>query len=235
MRANARFASRDVPGGCMVTGLLTPVLLVLLCITFVGIAAVPFVVAALFFTSLFGKAVALAWLGHRAVGARGAERLGHPPSPCSWAGPSCWSCTWFRCSVRRLQVAGIVRRGRGGLHVGAARARTARSPRGSSESRRIPEYCGTPNWRGIAKSRNRAESGGRTQSRGAPGRSSRPWRRSSRPRRRSSRPRRRGSRPRRRGSRPGVAAPVISAAGLPRAGFWIRMVALMLDALLVGS
>ena len=62
----------------LVTGLLTPVLLVLLCITVVGIAAVPFVVAALFFTSLFGKAVALAWLGHRAVGARGAERLGHP-------------------------------------------------------------------------------------------------------------------------------------------------------------
>jgi uncharacterized RDD family membrane protein YckC len=31
-----------------------------------------------------------------------------------------------------------------------------------------------------------------------------------------------------------AAAPVISAAGLPRAGFWIRMVALLLDALLVG-
>jgi uncharacterized RDD family membrane protein YckC len=32
----------------------------------------------------------------------------------------------------------------------------------------------------------------------------------------------------------GSAAPVISAAGLPRAGFWIRMAALLLDALLVG-
>jgi uncharacterized RDD family membrane protein YckC len=33
---------------------------------------------------------------------------------------------------------------------------------------------------------------------------------------------------------PGGAAPVISAAGLPRAGFWIRMAALLLDTLLVG-
>jgi uncharacterized RDD family membrane protein YckC len=33
---------------------------------------------------------------------------------------------------------------------------------------------------------------------------------------------------------PGAAAPVVSAAGLPRAGFWIRMGALLLDTLLVG-
>ena len=62
----------------LITVLLTPVLVVLLCITFVGIAAVPFVAAGLFCVSLFGKTVMLAWLGHRAVGARGAERFGHP-------------------------------------------------------------------------------------------------------------------------------------------------------------
>ena len=50
--------------------LLTPVLLVLLCVTLIGIAAVPFVVAALFCMSLFGKAVMLAWLGGRISGRR---------------------------------------------------------------------------------------------------------------------------------------------------------------------
>jgi uncharacterized RDD family membrane protein YckC len=50
--------------------LLTPVLLVLLCVTVIGIAAVPFVVGALFCMSLFGKAVVLAWLGGRVSGRR---------------------------------------------------------------------------------------------------------------------------------------------------------------------
>jgi len=63
--------------------LLTPVLLILLCVTVIGIAAVPFVVAALFCMSLFGKAVMLAWIGGRITGRRaGAAGLpargGHP-------------------------------------------------------------------------------------------------------------------------------------------------------------
>ncbi len=57
--------------------LLTPVLIVLLCITLIGIAAVPFVVAALFCASLFGKAVMLAWLGGRVTGRRPGA-AGHP-------------------------------------------------------------------------------------------------------------------------------------------------------------
>src|SRR3984885_12642592 len=50
--------------------LFTPVLLILLCVTIIGIAAVPFVVGALFCMSLFGKAVMLAWLGGRVSGRR---------------------------------------------------------------------------------------------------------------------------------------------------------------------
>ncbi len=57
--------------------LLTPVLLLLLCITLIGIAAVPFVVGALFCMSLFGKAVILAWLGGRISGRR-LGTAGHP-------------------------------------------------------------------------------------------------------------------------------------------------------------
>jgi uncharacterized RDD family membrane protein YckC len=57
--------------------LLTPVLLVLLCVTVIGIAAVPFVVGGLFCMSLFGKAVMLAWLGGRISGRRPGP-AGHP-------------------------------------------------------------------------------------------------------------------------------------------------------------
>ncbi len=57
--------------------LLTPVLLILLCVTVIGIAAVPFVVGALFCMSLFGKAVVLAWLGGRISGRRPGP-AGHP-------------------------------------------------------------------------------------------------------------------------------------------------------------
>jgi uncharacterized RDD family membrane protein YckC len=57
--------------------LLTPVLVVLLCVTVIGIAAVPFVIGALFCISLFGKAVMLAWLGGRISG-RHPGPVGHP-------------------------------------------------------------------------------------------------------------------------------------------------------------
>jgi uncharacterized RDD family membrane protein YckC len=69
------------PGHAALAGLigilLTPVLLVLLCVTVIGIAAVPFVVGALFCMSLFGKAVMLAWLGGRVSG-RHPGPTGHP-------------------------------------------------------------------------------------------------------------------------------------------------------------
>jgi uncharacterized RDD family membrane protein YckC len=57
--------------------LFTPVLLILLCVTIIGIAAIPFVVGALFCMSLFGKAVVLAWLGGRISGRRPGA-VGHP-------------------------------------------------------------------------------------------------------------------------------------------------------------
>ncbi len=62
----------------LITMLLTPVLIVLLCATVIGIAAVPFVVAGLFCASLFGKAVILAWVGRRVIGKHHAGSLSHP-------------------------------------------------------------------------------------------------------------------------------------------------------------
>ena len=62
----------------LIAMLLTPVLIVLLCITVIGIAAVPFVLLALFCIALFGKAVMLAWVGRRVTGRHDAGPLSHP-------------------------------------------------------------------------------------------------------------------------------------------------------------
>ncbi|HXI76264.1 MAG TPA: RDD family protein, partial [Steroidobacteraceae bacterium] len=61
-----------------IAALLTPVLLVLLCITVIGIAAIPFVAFGLICVGLFGKAVMLAWLGGRIAGRSGVGAIGHP-------------------------------------------------------------------------------------------------------------------------------------------------------------
>lgn len=58
--------------------LLMPVLLILLCITVIGIAAVPFVGAAFLCGYLFGKVVMLAWLGNRVTGRPVAGPHAHP-------------------------------------------------------------------------------------------------------------------------------------------------------------
>jgi uncharacterized RDD family membrane protein YckC len=62
----------------LIAMLLTPVLVVLLCITVIGIAAVPFVLLGLFCVALFGKAVMLAWLGRRVAGRRDGGPASHP-------------------------------------------------------------------------------------------------------------------------------------------------------------
>jgi uncharacterized RDD family membrane protein YckC len=62
----------------LIAALLTPVLVVLLCVTVIGIAAVPFVVFGLFCVALFGKAVMLAWLGGRITGKHGVGQIGNP-------------------------------------------------------------------------------------------------------------------------------------------------------------
>jgi uncharacterized RDD family membrane protein YckC len=62
----------------LIAALLTPVLLVLLCITVIGIAAIPFVAFGLICVGLFGKAVMLAWLGRRVAGRPGVGAIGHP-------------------------------------------------------------------------------------------------------------------------------------------------------------
>ena len=67
------------PGYTILTALLTvllaPIVTILLVLTGVGIAIVPFLAAGLFFASIFGKVVMLAWLGRRFTKLMGVE---HP-------------------------------------------------------------------------------------------------------------------------------------------------------------
>jgi uncharacterized RDD family membrane protein YckC len=65
----------------LLAALLTPVLIVLLCITVIGIAAIPFTVIGLFCVALFGKTVILAWLGGRILSVRGAFAAGAAAHP----------------------------------------------------------------------------------------------------------------------------------------------------------
>ncbi|HMD29239.1 MAG TPA: RDD family protein [Steroidobacteraceae bacterium] len=169
--------------------LLTPVLLVLLCVTVIGIAAVPFVVAALFCASLFGKAVMLAWVGGRVAGGRTGPAA-HPALAVLIGGA-------IVLVLYCIPVLGfLVYKLLGFFGFGAvvytlvlmARARKAAngSAVGASSAPSTSIAGGEPSDPGTA----------------AP-------------------------------AAPGVASPLISAA-MPRAGFWIRMAALLLDIILVG-
>jgi uncharacterized RDD family membrane protein YckC len=182
----------------LLTVLLAPLLLVLLCITILGIAAVPFVVAGLFCAGLFGKAVILAWLGRRCLGARSAGSLGHPALAVLIGGV-------IVLALYLVPVLGfIVYKLLGLLGLGAVvytLVLSVRAWRGAKgDGRATPAPAVTPAPRAApedAATSSRAE---------APAAS------------------------------PTPAAPPASAitAALPRAGFWIRMAALLLDALLIG-
>lgn len=70
------------PGSTIIASLLTillsPVFIVLLCVTVVGVALVPFFAVGLLIATLFGKAVMLAWLGKRITKLFGDGPLSHP-------------------------------------------------------------------------------------------------------------------------------------------------------------
>jgi uncharacterized RDD family membrane protein YckC len=191
--------------------LLTPVLIVLLCITVVGIAAVPFVVIGLFCVALFGKAVILAWLGGRVLrlrelGSSAAVVRPHPAAAVLFGGLialALYLIPFFGFVVYKLL---------GFLGFGAViytailglRARQA-AKNGGAHAAATPDTtaaAATAATAGTAATAAEAALGG----------------------------------PSRADEAAGAAAPLsaVLAAQLPRAGFWIRMAALLLDVLLVG-
>jgi uncharacterized RDD family membrane protein YckC len=189
--------------------LLTPVLLILLCVTIIGIAAIPFVVGALFCMSLFGKAVVLAWLGGRISGRRPGP-AGHPAVAVLIGGA-------VALVLYVVPVVGfLVYKLLGFFGFGAVlytlvlrqRARRTIGTQASS----APTMAG-PGWTaGAATAAAAAAPGPSVVAEEASAASSQP---------------------------PYVAPPPPSSASqvtaaLPRAGFWVRMGALLLDVLLVG-
>jgi uncharacterized RDD family membrane protein YckC/cytoskeletal protein CcmA (bactofilin family) len=206
----------------LITMLLTPVLVTLLFVTVIGIAAVPFVVFALFCAGLFGKAVMLAWLGGRVTGKQGMGPTTHPAVDVLIGGA-------LVLILYLVPVLGfLVYKLLGLLGLGAVvytvilAARTHQAakeaPIGSTAP---PGLAGAPSMgreaplSGAAPPIDAAQTAGGAQASSA------------------------AEAPDPRGPAPAAAAPhaptpppVIAA--LPRAGFWIRMGALLLDALLVG-
>ena len=227
----------------LIAMLLTPVLVVLLCITVIGIAAVPFVLLALFCIALFGKAVMLAWVGRRVTGRHDAGPLSHPAVVVLIGGV-------LVLVLYLVPVLGfLVYKLLGVLGLGAvvytvilaARAHQAARtvPGGTTAAaapRPAPGATPTPGTTpapgptpmaqaamsnavpptGAAPARGDATSSGAAPTMGdAPPSSAADAPRASSP-----------------GAAAGQAPPPVTAA-LPRAGFWIRMAALLLDTLLV--
>jgi uncharacterized RDD family membrane protein YckC len=200
--------------------LLTPVLVVLLFVTVIGIAAVPFVVFTLFCAGLFGKAVMLAWLGGRVMGERGVGPMSHPAVAVLIGGV-------LVLALYLVPVLGfVVYKLLGLLGLGAvvytvilaARAHQAarEGPRSSTASPGpagpMPSTGETPlpgsaPPADAAPTTGNAPASGGTDAPDSHGPAVPP---------------------------PHAPAPPPISAAMPRAGFWVRMGALLLDALLVG-
>lgn len=187
--------------------LLTPVLIVLLCITLIGIAAVPFVVAALFCMSLFGKAVMLAWLGGRISGRRPGV-AGHPAIAVLIGGA-------VALVLYVIPVVGfLVYKLLGFFGFGAVLYTLVLNMR----ARRAAGTPAPPGWTASA-----APAAAAAAAAGAgPSVAAEPAQPAAPPPYTASPP-----------PPPAAAAAQITAA-LPRAGFWVRMGALFLDVVLVG-
>jgi uncharacterized RDD family membrane protein YckC len=195
--------------------LLTPVLIVLLLITLIGIAAVPFVVGALFCMSLFGKAVMLAWLGGRITGAR--------PGPTSHPAVAVLIGGAVVLVLYVVPVAGfLVYKLLGFFGFGAVvytlllRLRARRAASGTSNSA-MAGPGGTASAASAAGAAAAAAPHFSASAEPVPPEATPPL---------SAAPPS--------GAPPAAAVPPHITAALPRAGFWVRMGALLLDVVLIG-
>jgi uncharacterized RDD family membrane protein YckC len=200
----------------LITMLLTPVAVVLLCITVIGIAAVPFVVAALFCASLFGKAVMLAWLGGRITGRR-VGPTGHPALAVLIGGA-------VVLILYVVPVLGfLVYKLLGFFGLGAVvytlvlMARTRRAANGKPAAVSSAAAAPLANAAAMAAEAPATEAAPAAAAAAAAGGSAAA-----------------GETPPAGAARPAAAAPAHISAAMPRAGFWIRMAALLLDVILVG-
>jgi uncharacterized RDD family membrane protein YckC len=202
--------------------LLTPVLLVLLCVTVIGIAAVPFVVVALFCASLFGKAVMLAWVGGRVAG-RSTGPAAHPALAVLIGGaivlvlyciPVLGFLVYkllgffgFGAVVYTLVLMARARKAANGTAAGAPPPQSVAGATAAASVSSAPSTNIPGDGPGVAPAAAASSGPSDPSDPSDPGTAA--------------------------PAAPGVASPLISAA-MPRAGFWIRMAALLLDVILVG-
>jgi uncharacterized RDD family membrane protein YckC len=205
----------------LIAMLLTPVLVVLLFVTVIGIAAVPFVVFGLFCAGLFGKAVMLAWLGRRVTGRQGVGAMSHPAVAVLIGGA-------LVLALYLVPVLGfLVYKLLGVLGLGAVvytvilAARAHQAAKEGPRSSTAAPLTSSARPSSAAAAAGEAPASGPSPASGAPAASSA------------------ALAPDPLGPAPAAEAPQAQApppitAALRRAGFWIRMGALLLDALLVG-
>ena len=195
----------------LIAMLLTPVLVVLLCVTVIGIPAVPFVVFGLFCAGLFGKAVMLAWLGRRLTGNRGEGPVSHPAVAVLIGGV-------LVMVLYLVPVLGfLVYKLLGLLGLGAVVYTVILAARAHQTAKEGPRGPAAVDPRGPAPATEApqaqaAEAQAASQAQAAQAQAAQAQAAS---------------------AQAAQAPPPITAA-LPRAGFWVRMAALLLDALLVG-
>lgn len=201
--------------------LLSPVLIVLLCVTVIGIAAVPFVAVMLLCASLFGKAVMLAWLGGRITSRSAVGPLSHPAIAVLVGGALVLAC--YVVPVLGFLVYKLL----GVLGFGAVvytlilAARAHQAAKTTTSASAPASTSGAASASAPASASGGASAGSTASASGTaapvdaippppgppPGRPADPA--------------------------PGTQPPPVSAS-MPRAGFWLRMAALFLDVLLVG-
>jgi uncharacterized RDD family membrane protein YckC len=205
----------------LIAMLLTPVLVVLLFVTVIGIAAVPFVVFGLFCAGLFGKAVMLAWLGRRVTGRQGVGAMSHPAVAVLIGGA-------LVLALYLVPVLGfLVYKLLGVLGLGAVvytvilAARAHQAAKEGPRSSTAAPLTSSARPSSAAAAAGEAPASGPSPASGASAASSA-----------TLTPDPLGPAPA--AEAPQAQAPPPITAALRRAGFWIRMGALLLDALLVG-
>src|SRR5450631_26138 len=226
----------------LIAMLLTPVLVVLLFVTVIGIPAVPFVVFGLFCAGLFGKAVMLAWLGRRITGRSAKGPISHPAVAVLIGGvlvlllylvPVIGFLVYKLLGLLGLgavvYTALLALRAHQAARVGPRGATAATAPTQTRAPTPAPGPTSAPGpasapganpttgaafsaapATGASPETAAAQETGATSSAGATGA------------------------PDPHGPAAAAHAPQPVTAALPRAGFWIRMAALLLDVLLVG-
>jgi uncharacterized RDD family membrane protein YckC len=189
----------------LITLLLLPVLFILLCVTIIGIPLIPFLIIGWWLAGLLGKCVMLAWIGRRLIHAFG-RREPVPAVAAVLLGGAIVLLLYTVPVVGFItyKLLGIL--GRGAVLVTLVQMFRARGSNGSVPTQPVMPAPAVAGEPGAAMgaAATAAESATGAAEAAAPADAT------------------------------PAAAPVPAAASLPRAGFWLRMGALFIDAVIIG-